>query len=466
MTDALWRLPAVVLREMVATRVISAREAAEAAIARMDTVNPALNAVVTRFDEQALAEADRVDAALAAGEAPGPLMGVPVTVKVIADQAGHATTNGLRLQRDHVVAEDAPVVANLRRAGAVIVGRTNTPAFSIRWFTRNALHGATRNPHSAAITPGGSSGGASSAVAAGIGAVAHGTDIAGSVRYPAYVCNLHGLRPSLGRVPQVNPGQADRSIGPQIMAVSGPLARRIDDIEAALVAMSAGDARDGWWVPAPLTGPALARRVALVTHPDGLDTAPEVVAALKAAAAVLADHGWQVEEVEAPTLQEGVALNIALWMGEFRGQGVARVAEEADPDASRIAPWLLERAAECPDVETALQARMGFVRRWQMFLETWPLVLCPVSADAPFADHQDVESAEAFDRVFRAQLTQIALPVTGLPALNVATGRPGAPMGVQLVAPRYREDLLIEAGRAIEAAHPPVEPVDPFVVGG
>ncbi|MEM9783025.1 MAG: amidase [Pseudomonadota bacterium] len=463
MDEPLWRLPATVISTLVGNRVVSAREVAEDTLARLDAVNPDINAVVVRFDEEVLAEADRVDAALAGGAAPGALAGVPVTVKVIADQRGHATTNGLRLQRDNVVAEDAPVVANLRKAGAVIVGRTNTPAFSMRWFTRCALHGATLNPHDAAITPGGSSGGASSAVAAGIGAVAHGTDIAGSVRYPAYACNLHGLRPSFGRVAQVNPGGPDRTVGPQIMAVSGPLARRMDDIEAALLAMAAGDARDPWWVPAPLAGPTVPHRVALVMQPDGMAPAPEVVAALEGAADVLRAAGYAVEPAEAPPLAPGVALNIGLWMGEFAAQGLDRIAEEGDPDADRIGPWLIERAAGGPTVEQALQQRMGFVRAWQQFVERWPLVLCPISAEPPFPDHFDVANATAFDRVFRAQLTQIALPVAGLPALNVATGRPGAPMGVQLVAPRFREDLLIAAGRVIEAAHPPIEPVDPFV---
>jgi len=137
----------------------------------------------------------------ARGEALGPLAGVPVTVKVNVDQAGFATTNGLKIQRNLIAAEDNPVVANLKKAGAVIIGRPNTQAFSLRWFTRNGLHGHTKNPHDPTLTPGGSSGGAAAAVAAGIGAIAHGTDIGGSIRYPAYACGVHGLRPTLGRVP-------------------------------------------------------------------------------------------------------------------------------------------------------------------------------------------------------------------------------------------------------------------------
>src|SRR6056297_781827 len=266
----LWQSSAAAIAARVRTRETSAREETEAALARLAAANPALNAVVDEFPEEALAEADRVDALIAQGRDPGPLAGVPVTVKVNVDQAGRATTNGLQLQKDLIAEEDSPVTANLRRAGAVVIGRTNTPAFSLRWFTRNSLHGATFNPHDKAITPGGSSGGAGAAVAAGIGAVAHGTDIAGSIRYPAYACNLHGLRPSFGRVPAANLSGPDRTIGAQLTAVSGPLARRIEDVRLAFEALSAGDWRDPWHAPAPLAGPPSPKRVGLALAPGGM----------------------------------------------------------------------------------------------------------------------------------------------------------------------------------------------------
>ncbi|MEY4305449.1 MAG: hypothetical protein RIT52_1624, partial [Pseudomonadota bacterium] len=209
MTD-LATLTATETAALVARRAVSAREVVTASLARIDARNPALNAIVQHMPDEALAAADALDARLARGEDVGPLAGVPVTIKVIVDQTGHATTNGLRSQKALIAQQDNPVVANLRRAGAVIVGRTNTPAFSLRWFTRNGLHGTTRNPHDAALTPGGSSGGAGAAVATGMGAIGHGTDIAGSIRYPAFACGVHGLRPSLGRVPAFNPSGGDR----------------------------------------------------------------------------------------------------------------------------------------------------------------------------------------------------------------------------------------------------------------
>ncbi len=269
--EEIWRLSAAELAALIKSKKVSANEAAAAALARLDAVNPKLNAVVDHKPAEVMAQASAVDAAIGRGEDPGPLAGVPVTVKVNIDQEGFATTNGLKLQRDVIASSNSPVIDNLRKTGAVILGRTNCPAFSYRWFTTNLVHGDTKNPRDPGITPGGSSGGAASAVAAGIGHIAHGTDIAGSIRYPAYACGVHGLRPTLGRIAAFNAALPDRPIGPQICAVSGPLARTIADIRIALAAMSLRDARDPWWVPAPLEGPPVPKRVALCLNPDGLD---------------------------------------------------------------------------------------------------------------------------------------------------------------------------------------------------
>ena len=202
--QALWQLSAAQTAALVRARQLSATEVARAALARVGSVNPRLNAIVECRPDDVLARAAAIDAALARGDDPGPLAGVPVTTKVNVDQAGYATTNGLKSQKDLIASEDAPMVRGLMQAGAVLLGRSNVPAFCYRWFTSNLLHGRTRNPRNAALTPGGSSGGAAAAVAAGMGAIGHGTDIAGSVRYPAYACGVHGLRPSLGRIANFN----------------------------------------------------------------------------------------------------------------------------------------------------------------------------------------------------------------------------------------------------------------------
>src|SRR6202043_949129 len=277
--EELWRLSAADIAALIRSKKVSAKEAASAALARLDAVNPKINAVVDHRPEDVLAEAAAIDATIARNETIGPLAGVTVTVKVNIDQAGFATTNGLKLQRDVIAQSNSPVIDNLRKAGAVILGRTNCPAFSYRWFTTNLVHGDTKNPRDAGITPGGSSGGAGAAVAAGIGHIAHGTDIAGSIRYPAYACGVHGLRPTVGRVAAFNASLPERPIAAQISAVSGPLARTIGDLRIALEAMSARDVRDPGWVPAPLQGPNMPRRAALCLNPDGLDPVAEVKAA-------------------------------------------------------------------------------------------------------------------------------------------------------------------------------------------
>ncbi len=457
-----WRLTATAIAALVRGREVSATEVARDALARLEAANPAVNAVVAHRPDEVLTAAAAVDAALARGEDPGPMAGVPVTIKVNADQAGHSTTNGLRLQRDLVAREDNPVVANLRRAGAVVLGRTNTPAFSLRWFTRNGLHGATRNPRDPRLTPGGSSGGAAAGVAAGIGAVGHGTDIGGSVRYPAYACGVHGLRPTLGRVAAFNPSGPERAIGGQLMAVSGPIARSVPDLRLALAAMAAPDAGDPWWVPAPLEGPPVPRRAALCVRPEGLNTAPVVEAALREAARRLQDSGWTVAETPCPPLREPARLQALLWLAESRRGLNAALHAEADPDASFVFARM-EALCPAPDLGEfgdALQRRAGLLRQWNLFLGRYPVLLLPASAEPPFPDHLDVESEAAFDRVIEAQLPQVGTPLLGLPGLCVATGGPtGTPMGVQLVAGRFREDLLLLVAELIAPA--PVAAVEP-----
>ena len=155
----LWRLPATELAHLIRTRKVSAREAAAAALQRLDAVNPQINAIVAHRPELVLAQAESVDQTIARGEDPGPLAGVPVTVKINTDQAGFATTNGTRLQKDLVAKSNSPAVDNLVRAGAVLLGRSNAPPFALRWFTSNLIHGSTRNPRDPSLTPGGSTGG-------------------------------------------------------------------------------------------------------------------------------------------------------------------------------------------------------------------------------------------------------------------------------------------------------------------
>ncbi|MCG8158349.1 amidase family protein [Brenneria goodwinii] len=455
----LWQLSANEIASLIQLRDISARDVAQACLQRLEEVNPAINAVVDYRPEDTLAQAREVDRKLAAGEDAGPLAGVPVTIKVNVDQTGYANTNGLKAQKNLIATRNNPVVSSLLAAGALTVGRTNTPAFSYRWFTNNQLHGATLNPRNAALTPGGSSGGAAASVAAGMAAIGHGTDIAGSIRYPAYACGVHGLRPSFGRIAAYNASGAERTIGGQIMAVSGPIARSVADLSLALRAMSVGSADDPWWVPAPLNGPDMPRRAAVCLRPDGIDTAPEICQALLESADKLRDAGWIVDEVdELVSLEEAVAIQITLWMGDGYDGMVAAAEQEGDPGAitALAGQKAIAEQIGITDFSRALSRRLGIAREWAALLQEYPVVLLPVSAALPFANDLDLQGEAAYQHVWRSQLPMIGLPVTGLPALSLCTGYlpDQTPLGIQIVAGRFREDLCLAAGADIEARSP------------
>lgn len=463
----LWRLDATELAQGIRTRRFSSREATAACLARCEAANPKINAVVDLLAEQALAAADAADRAVREGKPLGVLHGVPITLKINVDMAGRPTSNGIVALRDAIATENAPVVDNFLRAGAVVIGRTNTPAFSMRWFTDNALHGRTLNPWDPTVTPGGSSGGASAAVAAGIGPIAHGNDFGGSVRYPAYCTGVYGLRPSFGRVPAFLPSaKEERALSAQLMSVQGPLTRSVRDLRLALAAMAVGDARDPWWVPAPLEGPALERpiRVAFTVSAAGERAQPEVVDAVRRAAGWLADAGYAVEEADPPDMAEAAKLWDTIAQGEalhFLSDAVAKMADEGMLTAWRYMCANTPRNDAFGHMK-ALARRTTLIRRWQLFMARYPLVLTPVSAEAPFPQGLDVSSQAGMDRVLRAQGPQFFVPLLGLPSLSAPTGVVnGVPMGVQLTGQRFREDLVLQAAEVLEGRFASPTPIDP-----
>jgi amidase len=463
----LWRLSAVELAKRVKTREVSAREAAESALQRLDAVNPTINAVVAHRPEWVLQQADDIDRAIARGEDPGPLAGVPVTTKINIDHAGFATTNGTRLQENLIAEVSSPAVDNLQKAGAIMLGRTNSPTFALRWFTSNQVHGRTLNPRNPSITPGGSSGGGAAAVTAGIGQIALGTDIGGSVRYPAYACGVHGLRPTSGRVPVFNASSPERAIGAQLMSAAGPMARTIGDLRLGLLALAAPDLRDPWYMPMPLVGRDVPLRAALCLRPGGMPIAREVEDALRDAAQRLADAGWTIEEIDdTPSMRETALLQERLWLGDGFDALVESVARDGDPGAQAVVDAARLKVKDLPAdvISRSLVRRTTLLRQWRLFLDQYAVVLMPVSGELPFPDDLDQQGAAGFDRVWEAQLTMRALPAMGLPGLAVTTQLiDGVPVGVQIVAAHYREDLCLLAGEAIEARGVPASPVDPCV---
>jgi amidase len=466
MSQELWRWSATDLARAIASGKVSSREAVQSTLDRIAAVNPALNAIVQVLADEALAAADVADAAVRAGYRPGPLHGVPVTTKVNVDQRGCATTNGVVEFRNVIAADDSPVVANLRKAGAIIIGRTNTPAFSHRWFTDNDLHGATYNPWGKGLTPGGSSGGAASAVAAGMGAIAHGNDFGGSIRYPAYACGVAGLRPTPGRIPAFNPtATADRPITAQLMSVQGPLARSVADVRLALSAMAQPDMRDGTWMPVPLNGPALDRPIGVAIAPSPFgDEAPEVIEAVRAAGKWLAEAGFAVEEVMPPKLAEAADVWHRLVINEERRALAPLIRKFGDARSRYNLDCHIAYAPELDgdQVLACFEQRLGIIRAWQLFQERYPIIILPVSAQLPFRFGQDQEDDAVVRALLDAQRSLLAIPAMGFPSLAVPTGIAGGkPVGVRVIAGRFREDVCLAAGEAIEARASTFTPIDP-----
>ena len=301
----IWQWSAVESAAAIGSGLVTSEEVVRAHVERMHAVNPALNAVVVDLSEQAISAARAADQAKASSVALGKLHGVPVTIKINIDVEGQANSNGVVAFKDNIAPGDSPVTANLKKSGAIIIGLTNTPEFSMRGFTDNPLHGATMNPWDGTITCGGSSGGAGASIAAGIGTIAHGNDIGGSLRWPAFCNGIATIKPTQGRIPAFNPSAtAERPLMAQFMSAQGPLAREVRDVRLALEVMSQRDMRDPWWVPVPLEGPFRPKpiKVALARIPDDMDTDADIIALVRTAADHLTSAGYDITEAELPDL--------------------------------------------------------------------------------------------------------------------------------------------------------------------
>jgi amidase len=469
MSEPLWCWTAAALADSIRDRRVSSREAVLSCLERIEAVNPAVGALVSVSTADALRAADAADRAVADGLPLGVLHGVPVTTKINVDQAGLPTTNGVEAFAANVAVEDSPVVANLRAAGAVIVGRSNTPAFSMRWYTDNALHGRTLNPWAADRTPGGSSGGAAVAVATGMCPIGHGNDGGGSIRYPAYCTATVGLRPSFGRIPAFNgSAPAERQLSLQWISVQGAITRTVEDARLALSAMCAADPRDPWHVPVPLVGSPQRGPipVAVSTDPAGVGIDPRVRDAVLMAAARLSDAGYAVTAADPPDVAAAATAWNDFAQGESRHTIAPLVAQFGDAAARRAFELMMRRTPELDlaGLMALTASRATFLRRWQLFLETHALVLCPVAMEPALPYGVDQESDASVERLYRSHVFLFATAFLGLPAVSVPTGViDGIPMGVQIIGRRFREDMVLDAAEALERAcgrRVPMDPVD------
>ena len=452
----IWQWNTVTTAARVAAGEVSATEVTQAHLDRLDAVNPALNAVTNDVREEALETASALDTTFAANGPIGPLHGVPVTIKENIDVAGQVTPNGMPVFADLVAPSDSPLVGNLRAAGAVIIGRTNTPEMSYRWHTDNPLRGETKNPWSSDRTPGGSSGGAAAAVVSGIGTIAHGNDLGGSLRQPANCNGLATIRPTLGRVPSHNASAASgRSLALQLMSAQGPLAREVADVRLGLEVMAQPSPLDPWYRDVPIGGRLIdgPTRVAATYGAEGIPTQQPVRDAIDAAARHLAEAGYEVEFVDPPALNE---IRVG-WQSILATETSVTVLDQlmavGSDDFCNAVTWMFEDHAvlDLAGYVAAYTRRGEILMAWTEFLDKRPIVLAPVSQEVPFAPNADASSEERFHEIMRGHTALVAVNYLGLPSAAVpATLTEDGPIGVQLIGRPFREDICLDAAEAIE----------------
>jgi amidase len=470
MSEELWRKGAGELAGMIRSGTVSATEVVEAHLQRIEEVNPQLNAVVAVLADEALGAAKQADQRTAAGGELGPLHGVPVTIKENVDVAGTPTTNGVIALGAAIAPVDAPLVARLRAAGAIVIGRSNLPDMGLRISTDSSLRGLTRNPWHPDRTAGGSSGGEASAIAAGMSPLGVGNDIGGSLRNPAHCCGISSLKPSTGRIPHATViAPEDGSLAFQLMAVNGPMARHLDDVRLGLEIMSGPDRRDPASVPAPLSFPDSGGpvRVALLSAPPGGSTDAGVSEVVRQAGEHLAAAGYDVEEVIPPDYE----LAVELWHGFlFTELRTLRPVLEQVMGVAGIQFLQVVLDAEAPlDVGAYIELftrRRALARAWGEFFESYPVILSPIWSQPAFSHGWDV--ATETQSLAAMELLRPVMPANllGLPAAATPGGlADGMPVGVQCIAAPFREDRALDAAAAIQAGVGVLTPVDPFVTG-
>src|SRR6516162_2772061 len=406
MSEALWQKSAVEIAAGIREKRFTCSEVMDSVVERIRVLNPKLNAIVIDLMDQAFAEAVAADRLLPTLAEPGPLFGVPVTIKVNVDQEGQATTNGLPALADLIAPSDSPIVRNLRRAGAIIVGRTNTPEVSMRLTTVNPLHGRTVNPWHPEASAGGSSGGAGVATAVGFGPIHHGNDIGGSLRFPAFANGVATLKPTPGRVPAFNPSATvERGPLTQLTSVQGVIARSVGDVRLATRVIAGGDSRDPWWVPAPFEGEPLPKpiRVAVTRNSHGYPIHTGIKELIDRSARYLSNAGYDVIEVEPPSIMEPARGWLTVLLTELKATLGPLIGQSGSHDVRRIFGWYYEigKILDFDGYRTGLADRTRMMRAWNLFLEQYPLVLTPFLMRPLYPWNYDalglVETKDLFD---------------------------------------------------------------------
>jgi len=453
-------LPAVEMAAQIRAKRLSPVELLEAHFAQIEQLNPGLNAFVQVDDEGARAEARAAEAALMRGERTGPLHGVPVTVKSSIEVEGLRCEAGSRLRARYVSPKDAPLVSRLRGAGAVILGTTNAPELLMAWETDNLLYGRTNNPWDLSRTPGGSSGGEAAAIAAGCSAGGVGSDGGGSIRVPAHFSGICGLKPTPGRIPAT--GHFPGSAGPfALLGVVGPMARTVADLKALFEVMQGPDLGDPCAAPVPIRWPqpqdVKKTRIGYFEDDGRTPVTQETRAAVAAAAGILREAGFEVQPWRPMALEQARQL----WWKFFGMAGrmlLEPITRGRESELSAILKEFSSWTAVEPQhtAQTLLDAwMMRDALRIEIFsqMENYPVLLCPVAAIPAFShgerswrvNGQTVQYLDAWS--YCEWFSLLGTPAVVAP---IGESREGLPIGVQIVARPWEEELVLAVAGILE----------------
>lgn len=456
-------LPAVEMARQIRDKNISPIELAEVHLAKIKELNPRLNAFVQVDTERVRLEARRSQAELTSDRALGPLHGVPISIKSSINVTGMNCESGTRLRAGKVAKQDAPLVARLRKAGAVVLGITNTPELLMAWETDNLLYGRTNSPWDLDRTPGGSSGGESAAIASGMSAGGVGSDGGGSIRVPAHFCGICGLKPTPGRIPAT--GHFPPSGGPfALLGVVGPMARTVADLKLLFEVMQGPDEGDACAAPVPVCWPSVDEvkhfKIGYFEDDGRTPVAPEIRQAVRAAAEGLRRAGFHVEPFRPAGLNEARTL----WKKFFvkvGGMVIDPMFTGRKPDQSPILQQFLELSAAEPELtgDTLLEA---WVRRDSLRAEflaqmrNYPILLCPPAAIPAFRhgerswkiDGKAVHYLDAWS--YTEWFNLLGNPAAVVP---VSHSSEGLPIGVQIVGRPWEEEKVLAVALEVEKMH-------------
>ena len=465
MTSSSPLLSAQEIAAQIRRKAVSPVDVARAHLDRIERLNPRLNAFVDCKPEAVLAQARDAEKAILRGDDVGPLHGVPVSIKSSIDVAGHLCEAGTRLRAGHIAAADAPLVARLRAAGAVILGVTNAPELLMAWETDNLLYGRTNNPWDLTRTAGGSSGGEAAAIAAGLSAGGVGSDGGGSIREPAHFCGICGLKPTPGRIPST--GHFPKSGGPfALIGVVGPMARTVEDVRMLFEAMA------GWDDGDPCAAPIEAREIherALRAVPIGFfeddgrtPVTPETRLAVSRAASLLLSCGFRVE----PFRPEGLEEARQLWWEFFGTAGGMILGPMLRGHESELSPILREfhawtNAEPAHTGESLLAAWLGrdeVREKILLQMRKYPVLICPTAAVPAFRHGErewqvDGKTVKYLDAWSYCEWFNLL----GFPAVVVPMGYSGQglPIGVQIVGRPWQEEVVLAVAAKLEKERGP-----------